>query len=108
MQLLFLQATAQMVEKLKRFIDSNATLDLAQESDAVLCFLHYQVLELARDCLNKGSEKLITKTYLYEMMDNCDKLLQDVSGVKNDCHIIGAKLYLYYYIIKHGHELSSQ
>lgn len=39
-----LQATAQMEEKLKTFIDNNATLDLAQESDAVLCFLHYQVI----------------------------------------------------------------
>ncbi|XP_005100622.2 microtubule-associated serine/threonine-protein kinase 2, partial [Aplysia californica] len=73
----FPKATAQMVEKLKMFIDSNATLDLAQESDAVLCFLHYQVLELARDCLNKAAEKTVTKTYFYEMLDNLERLLQD-------------------------------
>lgn len=36
-----------MEEKLKTFIENNATLDLAQESDAILCFLHYQVPALA-------------------------------------------------------------
>ncbi|CAG5132563.1 unnamed protein product, partial [Candidula unifasciata] len=73
----FPKATAQMEEKLKTFIDNNATLDLAQESDAVLCFLHYQVLELARDCLNKSMEKVVSKSYFYEMLDNLEKLLQD-------------------------------
>ncbi|BFY99940.1 hypothetical protein BsWGS_02980 [Bradybaena similaris] len=73
----FPKATAQMEEKLKTFIDNNATLDIAQESDAVLCFLHYQVLELARDCLNKSMEKVVSKSYFYEMLDNLEKLLQD-------------------------------
>ncbi|CAG5125697.1 unnamed protein product, partial [Candidula unifasciata] len=73
----FPKATAQMEEKLKSFIDNNATLDLAQESDAVLCFLHYQVLELARDCLNKSAEKVTSKGYFYELLDNLEKLLQD-------------------------------
>uniref|UniRef100_A0A2C9KAY4 non-specific serine/threonine protein kinase n=1 Tax=Biomphalaria glabrata TaxID=6526 RepID=A0A2C9KAY4_BIOGL len=73
----FPKATIEMEDKLKTFIENNATLDLAQESDAVLCFLHYQVLELARDCLNKSSEKMVTKAYFYELQDNLERLVQD-------------------------------
>ena len=38
------------------------------------------MLELARDCLNKGAERGLTKSYLYEMLDNLEKLLQDARG----------------------------
>ncbi|GFN87078.1 microtubule associated serine/threonine kinase [Plakobranchus ocellatus] len=82
----FPKATAQMEEKLETFIENNATLDLAQESDAVLCFLHYQVLELARDCLNKSTEKTITKAYFYELLDNLEKLLQDARERSMDAY----------------------
>ncbi|CAL1530340.1 unnamed protein product [Lymnaea stagnalis] len=73
----FPKATIEMEDRLKTFIANNATLDLAQESDAVLCFLHYQVIELARDCLNKSAEKMVTKAYFYELQDNLEKLVQD-------------------------------
>ncbi|XP_059151907.1 microtubule-associated serine/threonine-protein kinase 3-like isoform X3 [Physella acuta] len=73
----FPKATIEMEDKLKTFISNNATLDIAQESDAILCFLHYQVLELARDCLNKSAEKMITKAYFYELLDNLERLAQD-------------------------------
>ncbi|RUS83851.1 hypothetical protein EGW08_008392 [Elysia chlorotica] len=82
----FPKATAQMEEKLETFIENNATLDLAQESDAVLCFLHYQVLELARDCLNKSTEKTITKAYFYELLDNLERLLQDARERSMDAY----------------------
>lgn len=63
------QATAQMEEKLKSFIDNNATLDLVQESDAVLCFLHYQVLTAENNvCLLYRSCKVWW----------CSRILQDI------------------------------
>ena len=52
--LVLAQATAQMEEKLETFIENNATLDLAQESDAVLCFLHYQVSKETEADIDRG------------------------------------------------------
>lgn len=68
-----------MEERLRQLIEMNQTLDEEQESDAVLSFLHHQVLQLAQDCLTKSQDKMVTKTYFYELLDNLEKLLQDVS-----------------------------
>ncbi|XP_055956452.1 microtubule-associated serine/threonine-protein kinase 3 isoform X3 [Patella vulgata] len=73
----FPKATAQMEDRLKKFISEHEKLDPSQETDAVLCFLHHQVLEMARDVLNKSEEKLITTAYFYELIDNLEKLKQD-------------------------------
>ena len=34
-----------------------------------------QVLEMARDCLTKSQERLVTSRYFYEMSENLEKLL---------------------------------
>ena len=61
----FPKATKQMEERLQNFIRSNETLastsDIAADSVAIVRFVHHQVLEMARDCLQKSEDKLITR-----------------------------------------------
>ncbi|NXL85976.1 MAST2 kinase, partial [Alectura lathami] len=73
----FPKATAQMEERLSEFIASNAPENVLQLADGVLSFIHHQVIELARDCLDKSREGLITSRYFYELQENLEKLLQD-------------------------------
>ncbi|KAM4772953.1 microtubule-associated serine/threonine-protein kinase 2 isoform 2-T2 [Cyanocitta cristata] len=73
----FPKATAQMEERLAEFIASNAPENVLQLADGVLSFIHHQVIELARDCLDKSREGLITSRYFYELQENLEKLLQD-------------------------------
>ena len=79
----FPKATKQMEERLKNFISNNETLsttaDIAPDSVAIVRFVHHQVLEMARDCLQKSEGKLITSRYFYEMSENLEKLLIQVS-----------------------------
>ncbi|XP_064607018.1 microtubule-associated serine/threonine-protein kinase 3-like isoform X3 [Liolophura sinensis] len=72
----FPKAAMQMEERLQQYINSSAMLENA-DSDAIVRFLHHQVMELARDCLEKSQNKLITSTYFYELSDSLEKLLQD-------------------------------
>uniref|UniRef100_A0A8D0GWI6 non-specific serine/threonine protein kinase n=1 Tax=Sphenodon punctatus TaxID=8508 RepID=A0A8D0GWI6_SPHPU len=73
----FPKATAQMEERLAEFIASDAPENVLQLADGVLSFIHHQVIELARDCLDKSREGLITSRYFYELQENLEKLLQD-------------------------------
>ncbi|GAB1603534.1 hypothetical protein Ahia01_000634700, partial [Argonauta hians] len=70
----FPKATDQMEERLDLFIELNRA---PAESDAILSFLHHQILEIARDCLQKSREKLITSNYFCELSENLEKLLKD-------------------------------
>ena len=88
-----------MEERLQNFISSNETLsstssDIAADSVAIVRFVHHQVLEMARDCLQKSEDKLITSRYFYEMSENLEKLLIQVRG-----HI-NAKILVYVTPIK--------
>ncbi|XP_053549384.1 microtubule-associated serine/threonine-protein kinase 2 isoform X3 [Bombina bombina] len=73
----FPKATAQMEERLADFITSNAPENVLPLADGVLSFIHHQVIELARDCLGKSRDGLITSRYFYELQENLEKLLQD-------------------------------
>lgn len=73
------QATAQMEERLAEFISSNAPDSVLPLADGTLSFIHHQVIEMARDCLDKSRSGLITSHYFYELQENLEKLLQDVS-----------------------------
>ncbi|XP_039175672.1 microtubule-associated serine/threonine-protein kinase 2 isoform X5 [Crotalus tigris] len=73
----FPKATAQMEERLAEFIASSAPENVLQLADGVLSFIHHQIIELARDCLDKSREGLITSRYFYELQENLEKLLQD-------------------------------
>lgn len=74
-----LQATAQMEERLAEFISSNTPDNVLPLADGTLSFIHHQVIEMARDCLDKSRSGLITSHYFYELQENLEKLLQDVS-----------------------------
>jgi len=83
----FPKATKQMEERLTNFIENNETLAktlhaaddvIAADSVAIVRFVHHQVLEMARDCLQKSEDKLITSRYFYEMSENLEKLLIQV------------------------------
>ncbi|XP_066548530.1 microtubule-associated serine/threonine-protein kinase 2 isoform X2 [Amia ocellicauda] len=73
----FPKATAQMEERLAEFICSSAPEKVMPLADGVLSFIHHQVIELSRDCLDKSREGLITSRYFYELQENLEKLLQD-------------------------------
>ncbi|XP_063056693.1 microtubule-associated serine/threonine-protein kinase 2 isoform X3 [Engraulis encrasicolus] len=73
----FPKATAQMEERLAVFMASNAPDKVMPLADGVLSFIHHQLIELSRDCLDKSREGLITSRYFYELQENLEKLLQD-------------------------------
>lgn len=73
----FPKATAQMEDRLEKFISENSELDGEAASDAITRFVHHQVLEMAKDCLEKSRDKVITSTYFYEMTENLEKLLSE-------------------------------
>ncbi|OWF46091.1 Microtubule-associated serine/threonine-protein kinase 2 [Mizuhopecten yessoensis] len=73
----FPKATVQMEEKLSNYIEQNRVLPPEQEGDAITRFLHHQVLELARDCLAQSQNKLITRSYFFDLSDKLEKLIED-------------------------------
>ncbi|XP_023582880.1 microtubule-associated serine/threonine-protein kinase 2 [Trichechus manatus latirostris] len=73
----FPKATAQMEERLAEFISSNSPDSVLPLADGALSFIHHQVIEMARDCLDKSRSGLITSHYFYELQENLEKLLQD-------------------------------
>ncbi|XP_064136838.1 microtubule-associated serine/threonine-protein kinase 1 [Loxodonta africana] len=73
----FPKATAQMEEKLREFARAYEPDSVLPLADGVLSFIHHQIIELARDCLAKSRDGLITTVYFYELQENLEKLLQD-------------------------------
>ncbi|KAL1776102.1 microtubule-associated serine serine/threonine-protein kinase 2 isoform X3 [Sigmodon hispidus] len=73
----FPKATAQMEERLAEFISCNTPDSVLPLADGTLSFIHHQVIEMARDCLDKSRSGLITSHYFYELQENLEKLLQD-------------------------------
>lgn len=73
----FPKATAQMEERLEDIITGlcpSRTLPLA---DGVLGFIHHQIIELARDCLDKSRGALVTSRYFVELQEKLEKMLED-------------------------------
>lgn len=80
-----------MEERLTNFINENKELDeyevmanMTQDSLPILRFVHHQVIEMARDCLQKSQEKLITTRYFYEMSENLEHLLMETKDKSLD------------------------
>lgn len=69
-----------MEEKLRDFARAYEPDSVLPLADGVLSFIHHQIIELARDCLTKSRDGLITTVYFYELQENLEKLLQDVSA----------------------------
>uniref|UniRef100_A0A8C1GX67 non-specific serine/threonine protein kinase n=1 Tax=Cyprinus carpio TaxID=7962 RepID=A0A8C1GX67_CYPCA len=73
----FPKATAQMEEHLLEVIrqfSPDSTLPLG---DGVLGFIQHQLVELARDCLDKSQKGLITSLYFIELQDKLEKMLHE-------------------------------
>lgn len=68
-----------MEDRLRTFI-SEMKIPESDDLDSlpIVRFVHHQVVELARDCLHKSQEKLITSRYFYEMSENLERLLNEV------------------------------
>ncbi|XP_038632828.1 microtubule-associated serine/threonine-protein kinase 3-like isoform X2 [Scyliorhinus canicula] len=73
----FPKATAQMEERLQDIISSYSPESVLPLADGLLGFIHHQIIELARDCLEKSHGALITSRYFLELQENLEKLLQD-------------------------------
>ncbi|XP_017651461.1 microtubule-associated serine/threonine-protein kinase 3 isoform X3 [Nannospalax galili] len=73
----FPKATAQMEGRLQDFLAAFTPGGRLALADGVLGFIHHQIVELARDCLAKSGEALVTSHYFLEMQDKLERLLQD-------------------------------
>lgn len=72
-----------MEERLNMFIQEYEKLslehiDISADAVPIVRFVNHQVLEVARDCLKKSEEKLITRGYFYEMSEKMELLLAEV------------------------------
>lgn len=70
-----------MEERLKDIITSYSPDHVLPLADGVLSFTHHQIIELARDCLDKSHQGLITSRYFLELQHKLDKLLQEVRTI---------------------------
>ncbi|XP_054843619.1 microtubule-associated serine/threonine-protein kinase 4-like isoform X2 [Eublepharis macularius] len=73
----FPKATAQMEDRLQEIITNHSPDNVLPLADGVLSFTHHQIIELARDCLDKSHQGLITSRYFFELQHKLDKLLQE-------------------------------
>ncbi|XP_068191778.1 microtubule-associated serine/threonine-protein kinase 3 isoform X2 [Antennarius striatus] len=71
----FPKATAQMEERIQDIIRSNSPETVLPLADGVLGFAHHQIIELARDCLEKSRLGLITSSYFCELTDKLERLV---------------------------------
>ncbi|XP_016894122.1 microtubule-associated serine/threonine-protein kinase 4 isoform X5 [Cynoglossus semilaevis] len=71
----FPKATAQMEERIQEIIRSNSPENVLPLADGVLGFAHHQIIELARDCLEKSRLGLITSSYFCELTDKLERLV---------------------------------
>lgn len=70
------KAKIQMEERLQNFIDTHKLVDKFDYcSDGSARFIHNHIVELAKDCLEKSNNDLITTLYFNEMTDNLERLL---------------------------------
>ncbi|KAF6768393.1 hypothetical protein AHF37_04328 [Paragonimus kellicotti] len=79
----FPKASAQMQERLKRLIEELEHEDTVSWS-AVARFVHCQVVQHARDCLQKALSRLVTCRYFYEMTENLEKLVSETRAREPD------------------------
>ncbi|XP_056397531.1 microtubule-associated serine/threonine-protein kinase 4 isoform X2 [Hyla sarda] len=73
----FPKATAQMEERLQDIITNYSPDSVLPLPDGVLSFTHHQIVELARDCLDKSHQGLITSRYFLELQQKLENLLQE-------------------------------
>lgn len=72
------QATAQMEGQLLDIIAECSPGTALPLADGVLGFIQHQLVELARDCLDKSQKGLVTSRYFVELQEKLEKLLHEV------------------------------
>lgn len=72
------QATAQMEGRLLDIIAECSPDTALPLADGVLGFIQHQLVELARDCLDKSQKGLVTSRYFVELQEKLEKLLHEV------------------------------
>ncbi|XP_030630560.1 microtubule-associated serine/threonine-protein kinase 3 [Chanos chanos] len=73
----FPKATAQMEGRLLAVIADYSPDSALPLADGVLGFIQHQLVELARDCLEKSKKGLITSRYFIELQEKLEKLLHE-------------------------------
>uniref|UniRef100_A0A8C5GLK3 non-specific serine/threonine protein kinase n=1 Tax=Gouania willdenowi TaxID=441366 RepID=A0A8C5GLK3_GOUWI len=73
----FPKATAQMEGRLLEIIAECSPGTALPLADGVLGFIQHQLLELARDCLDKSQNGLVTSRYFVELQEKLEKLLHE-------------------------------
>ncbi|CAM4801967.1 unnamed protein product [Rotaria magnacalcarata] len=72
------KAKVQMEERLQNFVDTYKAVDKYDYcSDGSARFIHNQIVELARNCVEKSHENLVTTSYFNEMTNSLERLLLD-------------------------------
>lgn len=82
------QATAQMEGRLLDIIAECSPDTALPLADGVLGFIQHQLVELARDCLDKSQKGLVTSRYFVELQEKLEKLLHEVSVFHLQCFFI--------------------
>merc|ERR1719158_1459163 len=59
----------------ERLSEPSEDVTIDHDNIAIVRFVHHQLLEMARDCVTKSRERLVTSRYFYEMSENLEKLL---------------------------------
>lgn len=72
-----------MEEKIQEIIRGNSPESVLPLADGVLGFARHQIIELARDCLEKSRLGLVTSSYFCELTDKLERLVQEVSALSD-------------------------
>lgn len=67
-------------------------------ADGVLGFIQHQLLELARDCLDKSQNGLVTSRYFVELQEKLEKLLHEVGACRH-CRVVGFFFVVFYFVL---------
>lgn len=73
----FPKATAQMEDRLLDIVTQCSPDSSLPLADGVLGFIQHQLVELARDCLDKSQKGLVTSRYFAELQEKLEKLLYE-------------------------------
>ena len=72
-------------------------------ADGVISFIHHQITELGRDCLDTAQQRLITSAYFYELQENLETLLHDVRHTHTHAHTHTDMDSIYTHTLTHTH-----
>lgn len=97
-----------MEERIQEIIRSNSPESVLPLADGVLGFAHHQIIELARDCLEKSRLGLITSSYFCELTDKLERLVQEVSVASFTVEVMETLHVLQFVSIEKPHEAETQ